>query len=287
MLAATEASQATTQAEMDLAAARAAVASLGDDTDPRVDPEDALEAFSQLGDVLLDQGRVDAEAEHALSRALFHLASLDPAGLGPDTANLRQQLARVVLAQGDAERAAALAAQASAAIATLLADATLVAATDEQTLAQVQQIGLQADVVWAQALTRLQRWSEAETLLQAALARLRTQPNGESSADYADLLTHLGLLFEQQGRAAQADASFAAAGKLLMNDPRAAQVALTDAALTDAAPAKRQDAAARLAICALCPEQIHTLNARRCRACGCFLRLKTLAPWERCPQGRW
>jgi tetratricopeptide (TPR) repeat protein len=39
----------------------------------------------------------------------------------------------------------------------------------------------------------------------------------------------------------------------------------------------------RLGVCATCPQ--HT--GLRCRACGCFTRVKTWLPHERCPLGKW
>lgn len=40
----------------------------------------------------------------------------------------------------------------------------------------------------------------------------------------------------------------------------------------------------RLKICSTCPQKT-TLN--RCRACGCFLGLKTSLKTEKCPIGKW
>jgi hypothetical protein len=49
--------------------------------------------------------------------------------------------------------------------------------------------------------------------------------------------------------------------------------------------ADRKQIEARLAICNTCPW--FAKNLKRCRKCGCFMRLKTTLVQAKCPEGHW
>ena len=50
------------------------------------------------------------------------------------------------------------------------------------------------------------------------------------------------------------------------------------------APPRRLTASQRMAICRKCPSMTRD---KRCVHCGCFLKLKTRVPTEKCPTGKW
>lgn len=49
--------------------------------------------------------------------------------------------------------------------------------------------------------------------------------------------------------------------------------------------ADRELVESRLAVCNTCPW--FAKNLKRCRKCGCFMRLKTTLVQAKCPEGHW
>lgn len=47
----------------------------------------------------------------------------------------------------------------------------------------------------------------------------------------------------------------------------------------------RSRSQARLEVCAACPRLFKPTMT--CKACGCFLRIKTLMPDQTCPEDKW
>jgi len=50
---------------------------------------------------------------------------------------------------------------------------------------------------------------------------------------------------------------------------------------------EKQIAEQRLALCDQCPHLCHTMGARSCNLCGCFVNLKARMMSQSCPAGVW
>lgn len=49
----------------------------------------------------------------------------------------------------------------------------------------------------------------------------------------------------------------------------------------------KEEALRRYEVCKTCPKKTELLAIEKCKACGCVLFFKVIAPNEKCPLGKW